>query len=125
MDTKSLLIGIISFLAGGLLVSTAAVTFNKPDMANNTEMTMSQMTESLATKKGDEFDKLFITYMIDHHEGAVAMAKLSEGNAKHDEIKKLSGDIVSAQESEIVQMRQWQKDWGYEIPDSNSPHTSH
>lgn len=30
MDTKSLLIAISSFIAGGLLVSIAAVTFEKP-----------------------------------------------------------------------------------------------
>jgi len=30
MDTKSLLIGIICFILGGLLVSVAATTFDKP-----------------------------------------------------------------------------------------------
>ena len=30
MDTKSLLFGIVGFILGGLLVSTAATTFDKP-----------------------------------------------------------------------------------------------
>ncbi|NDC31513.1 MAG: DUF305 domain-containing protein, partial [Bacteroidetes bacterium] len=31
----------------------------------------------------------------------------------HDEIKQLSKDIITAQEKEIAEMMQWQKDWGY------------
>lgn len=53
------------------------------------------------------------------------MAKLSGQNAKHDEIKQLSKDIVSAQENEIEQMKQWQKDWGYSASDSPMPGMSH
>jgi len=34
------------------------------------------------------------------------MAKLSEQNAKHDEIKNLSRDIIAAQEKEISEMKQ-------------------
>ena len=74
---------------------------------------MGQMTDSLKAKQGDEFDKAFIAGMIEHHEGAVEMAKLAGVNAKHDEIKKLSLGIISAQEKEIDEMKQWQIDWGY------------
>jgi uncharacterized protein (DUF305 family) len=51
--------------------------------------------------------------MIAHHEGAVEMAKLSAKNDKHNEIKTLSKNIISAQEKEISEMKQWQMDWGY------------
>ena len=34
MDTKALLYGIIGFILGGLLVSIAATTFDKPTEAN-------------------------------------------------------------------------------------------
>jgi uncharacterized protein (DUF305 family) len=74
------------------------------------------MTGSLKSKQGDEFDKAFITAMIAHHEDAVEMAKLSASSAKHTEIKKLSNDIIAAQEKEIRSMRQWQMDWGYSDP---------
>ena len=43
------------------------------------------------------------------------MARLSEQNAKHEEIKQLSGEIISAQEKEIQQMREWQQQWGYRV----------
>lgn len=107
METKSLLFGITGFILGGLLVSFAATTFDKP------VSDMDQMAQSLVGKKGDEFDKAFLADMIEHHQAAVNMAKLSAANAKHDEIKRLSNDIVSAQNSEIERMKQWQQDWGY------------
>ncbi|MBC7564816.1 DUF305 domain-containing protein [Candidatus Saccharibacteria bacterium] len=119
MQTKPLLYGLIGFLLGGLLVSTAAMTINKPvqDTTTNSRsmsnMSMNDMTADLENKSGDEFDKAFIASMIAHHEGAVEMAKLSAKSAKHDEIKKLSNDIIAAQEKEITEMKQWQMDWGY------------
>ena len=38
MDTKSLLIGLISFMAGGLLVSVVATTIEKPDCSEPNDM---------------------------------------------------------------------------------------
>ena len=117
METKSLLYGLIGFFLGGLLVAVAATTFNKPaqDTTNTSmsSMSMDDMTAQLKNKTGDEFDKAFIAGMIAHHEGAVEMAKLSEANAKHVEIKTLSKDIIVAQEREIAEMKQWQLEWGY------------
>lgn len=113
MQTKSLLYGLIGFFIGGLLVSVAATTFNKPSGQMNGEMTMSAMTNMLTEKKGDDYDEAFITSMIAHHQAAVDMAKLSAKNAKHKEIKELSEAIVSAQEREIAEMKQWRAEWGY------------
>lgn len=120
METKSLLYGLIGFFVGGLLVAVAATTFNKPkddDTAKTTmpmsSMSMGDMVTGLKGKTGDEFDKAFISGMIAHHEGAVDMAKLAAANAKHEEIKNLSADIISAQEKEINEMKQWQMVWGY------------
>ena len=120
MQTKPLLYGLVGFFLGGLLVAIAATTFNKPvqEATSNTNtsmssMSMDDMTADLKNKTGDEFDKAFIANMIAHHEGAVEMAKLSAKNAKHEEIKNLSNDIIAAQEKEISEMRQWQVDWGY------------
>lgn len=114
METKSLLYGLIGFFAGGLLVAIAATTFNQSELKDATRsMSMESMVADLKGKTGDAYDDAFITNMIAHHKGAIEMAKLSGSNAKHDEIKKLSEDIILAQEKEIRQMRQWQLDWAY------------
>lgn len=129
MDSKPLLYGLIGFFMGGLLVSVAATTFDRPAATGNGEISMSEMTDSLRDKTGDEYDKTFIAHMIDHHESAVEMAELSAKNAKHDEIKQLSNDIIKNQAAEIGQMKRWQTEWGYK-ESSNSDgdgkeHNSH
>ncbi len=72
METKSLLIGISSFIAGGLLVSVAAVTFEKDqgtEKTNNSMTTSMQMSaDTLKGKTGDDFDKAFISEMTAHHD---------------------------------------------------------
>ena len=110
MQTKPLLYGLIGFFIGGLIVALAAKGFTRP---GTHEIPMSEMTSSLRDKKGDDYDALFIAHMIEHHQAAVDMSRLSAENAKHEEIKSLSREIIAAQEKEISQMRAWQQQWGY------------
>lgn len=72
---------------------------------------MSMMSASLEGKTGDEFDKAFLAEMIIHHQGAVNMAEKALENAGHQELKDLSQAIISAQNSEIEQMKKWQTEW--------------
>lgn len=75
---------------------------------------MAAMTGKLEGKTGDEFDKLFLSLMIEHHQAAIEMTKPGETNAKRPEVKTLTEEIITAQTEEIARMKQWQKDWGYE-----------
>ncbi|MDO8656892.1 MAG: DUF305 domain-containing protein [Nanoarchaeota archaeon] len=72
---------------------------------------MGNMDMMLRGKTGDEFDKSFLAQMIVHHQGAVQMAEAALQNAKHDELKSMSRDIISAQNREISQMKGWQDSW--------------
>lgn len=76
-------------------------------------MSMDAMTAELTNKSGDEFDQAFLSLMIEHHEGALDMARLIPSRAKHDELKRLGEDIVSAQTREIDMMHEWSNAWGY------------
>jgi uncharacterized protein (DUF305 family) len=58
------------------------------------------------------FDLRFVNAMIPHHEGAVTMAKDTLNKSKRPEIQKLAKAIISSQEAEIKQMKQWQQAWG-------------
>ena len=119
METKSLLFGIIGFFLGGLLVSVAATTFDKPPTD------MDHMTAQLESKTGDNYDRAFIANMIEHHQSAVEMAELSATNAKHAEIKELSNEILAAQKKEIDQMQQWQQQWNYSTDDDTEHGINH
>ena len=122
MQTKPLLYGLIGFFLGGLLVSVASVTFNKNEVQTD-HSSMDAMTERLKNLSGDEYDKVFIDDMIAHHQAAVDMAAMSAKQAKHDEVKKLSEEIIVAQTKEIAEMRSWQMFWGYDT--AGSPHAGH
>lgn len=60
---------------------------------------------ALKAAQGKEADKLFLTQMIAHHEGAVQMAKAEIADGQNSDAVKLARDIVSAQEAEIKQMQ--------------------
>ena len=114
-------IGIVIGIGGTASVAMA-MNVNKDSVSTNTSsMTMAQMNKDLINKKGDDFDKAFISMMIEHHQGAIDMASLASTNAKHDEVKLLSKDIISAQTTEITQMQKWQMNWGYADMGSSMP----
>lgn len=128
IDVQNLVFAGLGLLVGMLLAGYAAgqaVNTNNRTMMNMMGMHtghigMSNIMGNLDGKTGDEFDKAFLTEMIIHHQGAVGMAELAKQNAKHDEIKKLADDIMSAQSKEIDMMQTWQSEWGYkQIPRSH------
>jgi uncharacterized protein (DUF305 family) len=129
----ALAIGLIVGI-GGTVGVTALNNTNDAPQANTTEqtasmdhssMSMADMNKELATKTGDDYDKAFLEMMIVHHQGAIDMASLSPTRAKHDEIKTLSQDIITAQKKEISDMQQWQMDWGYMTSNDSMPGMNH
>jgi uncharacterized protein (DUF305 family) len=70
-------------------------------------LTDAQMRQ-LDAARGTEFDRLFLTFMIQHHSGAVAMVRelLSAGGAAHnDTVFRMAGDINVDQTTEIARMQ--------------------
>lgn len=113
----ALFAGLVGFLTGqqsGFEGQKMSQTSFKMEKVNHTEMSMTEMTDGLKGKTGEEFDRAFVEMMIVHHEGAVEMAKLIESSTKRDELRRLGQAIITAQTEEIAQMRKWLKDWGLE-----------
>lgn len=81
------------------------------DMSHHDDMpgmlTHEQLKE-LKHARGQEFDRLFLTYMIEHHEGAVIMVRDlfdAEGAANDAEAFDLASDIHAEQITEINRMQ--------------------
>ena len=72
---------------------------------------MQGMMSSISDKEGKDFDKAFLSEMIIHHQGAVAMAELVLEKSSNEDLRKLANDIISAQNQEIEMMQNWQKAW--------------
>ena len=80
-------------------------------MAMSENMKQSMMMSMDLGKADADFDLRFIDAMIPHHEGALVMAKDALGKTKRPEMKQLAQDILTSQQQEIEQMKQWRKDW--------------
>lgn len=81
-------------------------------MAMDMDSMMEGMLANMKGKSGAELEKAFITDMIPHHQGAVDMAKLLlQDKTVRPELVKFANEIITAQEREIGQMKEWQKSY--------------
>lgn len=60
---------------------------------------------SLKGLKGAAFDKAFLRMMIEHHQGAVTMARAEGRSGQNADAKALAASIVRTQTAEIAKMR--------------------
>jgi uncharacterized protein (DUF305 family) len=91
----------------------------RPQAVNHEMMEMGgQQTDMgrMRSAAGEEFDRMFLSMMIPHHEGAVAMARDALSKAEHAEVKRFAQQLVADQQREVRQMQQWQAAWGQGRP---------
>jgi uncharacterized protein (DUF305 family) len=65
----------------------------------------------LRLSNDEDFDVLFLDMMTAHHEGAIEMADTELRDGALPEVKELAQQIIDAQQGEIDQFKQWQKEW--------------
>jgi uncharacterized protein (DUF305 family) len=70
-----------------------------PGMMSDADM------KALDAATGAEFDRMFLTMMIDHHAGAIAMAKTEQADGTNPDAIALAKKIQAAQAAEIAQMK--------------------
>jgi uncharacterized protein (DUF305 family) len=58
----------------------------------------------LKKAKSKDFDRMFADMMIDHHKGAITMAKDEQKSGRNALAKKLAGKIIKSQTAEISEM---------------------
>lgn len=98
--------------SGGVLSSTekcsqGAVVMDDHGMSD----AMGDMMSGLSGKTGEQFEQAFLAEMIEHHEGAVAMARELLKNTQRPELVKMGNDIISVQTKEVDMMKEWQRSW--------------
>ena len=116
---------VLCLIAG---IGFSSMIFAAPEMAGSQNMNMSKsdhevmmMQQDMKTMDGKMtkvlgpkdamFDKRFMDLMIVHHEGGVMMAKDALKKSDRPEIKELAQQIITSQEKEIEQMKEWEKAW--------------
>lgn len=78
-------------MAGGMMMS---------GMVSSADM------ERLQEARGAEFDRLFLEFMILHHEGAIDMARQELEGGQNPAARELAQSIIDSQQAEIDRMNQ-------------------
>lgn len=68
-------------------------------------MLSDEAMQQLAEAQGPEFDRLFLEGMIEHHEGAVAMAEDVIRDGENEPTRELAENVVDSQKKEIDEMK--------------------
>ncbi|MFD8501263.1 DUF305 domain-containing protein [Streptomyces sp. NPDC059687] len=76
-----------------------------PGMDMGDGMMSEKDMKELEAMKGTEFDKMFAQMMIDHHNGAISMAKTEQKDGKNADAVKMAGDIGTGQSAEVTQLQ--------------------
>lgn len=76
-------------MAGGMMMS---------GMVSSADM------ERLRAARGPEFDRLYVEFMILHHEGAIEMAKQQLAGGQNPDAKALAQTIIDTQQAEITEL---------------------
>lgn len=88
--------------------ASAAMPMASGHMHQMPGMLSAEQLAQLDQARDKEFDRLFLTFMIQHHSGAVTMVEelfRSEGAALDDTVFKLAADISADQTIEIERMQ--------------------
>ena len=64
-----------------------------------------QEMDGFMSASGAEFDQMFLTMMITHHEGAIEMARTEQTDGENREAVDLAAQIQAHQTAEIASMR--------------------
>ena len=85
-------------------------TGSSADLEKDQDMMNQQMVQKLGQADKDYEDR-FMDMMIPHHQSAINMAKDALVKTNRSELKQLAQDIISGQQREIDQMKEWGKKW--------------
>ncbi|MEU2039267.1 DUF305 domain-containing protein [Nocardia niwae] len=68
-------------------------------------MMSAEQMAALRAASGPDFDRQWLTMMIEHHQGAIDMSETELSNGRNADAKALAEAIIAAQRAEIEQMR--------------------
>ena len=101
------LLGIAMIISVFLFINSQKDTIMQSKKVSNTKM----KGNKTMVKENSSADLTFLNDMIEHHIGAVAMAKEAQKKSTRIEIQTLANNIITAQEKEIDMMYGWKKNW--------------
>jgi uncharacterized protein (DUF305 family) len=109
----------LTSVSGGVLTACSPNTAENPtpnttatETTDHQHMHHGGMNHAMDLGPADaSYDLRFIDGMILHHQGAIDMAKEVQEKSQRPEMKQLAEEIITAQNQEIAQMREWRTAW--------------
>jgi uncharacterized protein (DUF305 family) len=83
----------------GMSSAMPSMIHGMPGMMSDADMA------KLKAASGTEFDRQFLQMMIDHHKGAIEMARAEQANGANPDAKALAARIIQTQQAEIDTMQ--------------------
>ncbi|MEU8567156.1 DUF305 domain-containing protein [Streptomyces pathocidini] len=75
------------------------------DMGSGSGMMSDADMAELEDAKGAVFDRAFARLMVEHHDGAIAMAEDERRTGRNADAKQLAAEIIKAQSTEVTQLK--------------------
>ena len=116
---KTLLLPLAGLTLAIAACTPAGTTSGSPSAGAHVSPNVDPSNSGGASAEGTDLDRAFIDMMVPHHESAIAMAKIAQERAEHQELKDMAVEIVKAQEGEISQLHEWRVAW-FGSPDTPS-----
>ena len=108
MYNRNLLLVVVLAMGVALSACTQPLTTSTETTAATP---MSNMDHAAMVDSSQPIDAQFIDSMIEHHQGALAMAEVALEQAEHEELRALAEEIIATQSAEIEQLQNWRSDW--------------
>lgn len=133
MKNKIFIIVIIVLSIAAAAMWYFAVFSIKPEKAPNAQNSKTNQQASAENKTtdskyaalmGDAFDEAYIADMLALYEGTSSMSEQASAVTAHEEIRTYAQEVMQSEGPETMEMRDWQKAWGYKITMSGG-HMSH
>ena len=83
-----------------------AINMKMPGMP---ESMKGMSSEKLTSAKGEQFDRLFVDMMSQHHKGAIKMAQTAAPKLQHAEVKQFAKKVIETQKKELAHMAEMKK----------------
>ncbi|HJU47965.1 MAG TPA: DUF305 domain-containing protein [Gaiellaceae bacterium] len=97
---------------GPAATASPSVAASPPGKLNGAgEAGSGHMMESSPGAASAPYDLQFLDTMSAHHQGAVEMAMVAETKSGREELKTLAAKMVTDQQKEIAQLKEWRNQW--------------
>lgn len=128
---KLIFVGLVCLLVGAGAsygVTQCNLERNKvdpaPQVTNGSTSDSENKIAKLRQLKGSEFDKEYISQLVEIGQDAITVAELAKGRTERAEINKWSQYVIKTQPDDISALKTLYSQWGYRAEDiKNHPDT--